>query len=526
MAVKTVNGQSFDVAMTFGRTAEVRQNVNNNAQSFGEVLSKASDKAMDKGQSTAWNAEQQKPAADATNAKLENPEEKPEQINDTEEPAASPDDAQDVVDKKNVFDEKLNAADASEAPDEMTTEQIADALAQIIEQIKQLLGISDEELLAGMESIGIQSADLLKPDNMAQLLTAIAGDGEAISFVTNEDLYAALQEMTAAVENVSSQLLEDTGLTQEELDVLLEKLAQMEHVTSGTTEETILQAGMDEELPMPDTVSKDAALAQEEVPVVVVEENVKPQQTKISENQQTQNQQTQNQNEELPENQQENPTEGAVKVQSQKSEHDTHGHEKSNDFNGQQGAVQNFAEGSNGTTQVGADPVVNYTSQNVDSILKQLADFVKLVKNENLTEMELQLHPASLGTVNVSLVTKGGAVTAEFTTQNEAVRAAIESQVSQLVANLEEQGVKVEAVEVSVASHEMERNLEENGQNDQSRQEQEEKQRVQGTRRNSINFNSFADGGELAEEMRGADDATRIAMEMMAANGNSMDLMA
>lgn len=272
---------------------------------------------------------------------------------------------------------------------------------------------------------------------------------------------------------------------------------------------------------MPETVSKDAVLAQEEVPVVIVEENIKPQQTKISENQQTQNQ-----NEELPENQQENPTEGAVKVQTQKSEHDTHGQEKSNDFNGQQGAVQNFAEGSNGTTQVGTDSVVNYTSQNVDSILKQLADFVKIVKNENLTEMELQLHPASLGTVNVSLVTKGGAVTAEFTTQNEAVRAAIESQVSQLVANLEEQGVKVEAVEVSVASHEMERNLEENGQNDQSRQEQEEKQRVQGTRRNSINFNSFADGGELAEEMQGADDATRIAMELMAANGNSMDLMA
>lgn len=518
MAVKTVNGQSFDVTMALGRTAEVRQNVNNNAQSFGEVLSKASDKAIDKSQSSAGNAEQQRPATDTTNAKPESPEKKPEQINKAEESAASSDAAQDTVDKKNVFDEKLNATDASEAPDEMTTEQIADALAQIIEQLKQLLGISDEELLAGMESIGIQSADLLKSDNMAQLLTAIAGDGEAISFVTNEDLYAALQEMTATVENVSSQLLEDTGLTQEELDVLLEKLAQME---DGTIEEAVPSAGMDEELAMPDTVSKDAALSQEAVPVVIVEENVKPQQTKTLENQQTQNQY-----EELPENQQENPTEGAVKVQPQKSEHDAHGQEKSNDFNGQQSAVQNFGENLNESAQVTAESAVSYTSENVDSILKQLADFVKIIRNENLTEMELQLHPASLGTVNVSLVTKGGAVTAEFTAQNEAVRAAIESQVSQLITNLEEQGVKVEAVEVSVASHQMERNLEEDSKNDQSRQEQEERQRIQGTRRNSINFNSFVDGDEIVEEMQEVDDATRIAMEMMAANGNSMDLMA
>lgn len=521
MAVKTVNSQSFDATMALGRTAEVRQNGNHNAQSFGEVLSKASDKAVDKSQSTAWNAEQQRPATDTTNAKVENPEKKPEQINKMEESAASSDATQDTVDKKNVLDEKLNATAANEASDEMTTEQIADALAQIIEQLKQLLGISDEELLAGMESIGIQPTDLLKSDNMAQLLTAIAGDGEAISLVTNEDLYAALQEMTATVENVSSQLLEDTGLTQEELDVLLEKLAQMENVTDGTIEEAGPSAGMNEELTMPDTVSKDAALSQEEVPVVIVEENVKPQQTKTSENQQTQNQY-----EELPENQQENPTEGAAKVQTQKSEHDAHGQEKSNDFNGQQSAVQNFGENLNESAQVTAESTVSYTSENVDNILKQLADFVKIVRNENLTEMELQLHPASLGTVNVSLVTKGGAVTAEFTTQNEAVRAAIESQVSQLITNLEEQGVKVEAVEVSVASHQMERNLEENSQNEQNRQEQEERQRVQGIRRNSINFNSFVDGDEIAEEMQEADDATRIAMELMAANGNSMDLMA
>lgn len=515
MAVKTVNAAGFDASMAAGQTAAARQTADS-SQSFGEVLNQASSKAAGKNQPAAKNAGQ--PKAGTNTAKAQEPKEKPEQINNTEETASSADASQETDDRKNVFDEKLNQAGAEEEPDKMTAEQIADALAQIIEQIKQLLGISDEELLAGMESIGIQPEDLLGAGSMAQLLTAIAGEGEAISFVTNEDLYAALQELTKTVETVSSQLLEDTGLTQEELDAVLEQLAQMENAVS---EESALPENASEESVVTGTVNEDAAFAQEEVPVIIVEENAKPQQEKLPENQRTPNQY-----EELPENQQEHPTQGTAKVQSQKSEHNAQNQEKQNDFNGQHGAVQNPDGNLNETAQAAAETAAGYASEQTDSILKQLADFVKIIRNENLTEMELQLHPASLGTVNVSLVTKGGAVTAEFTAQNEAVRAAIESQVSQLVANLEEQGVKVEAVEVSVASHQMERNLDEDGRNDQSRQEQEERQRVQGTRRNSINFNAFADGDEMAEELQGADDATRIAMELMAANGNSMDLMA
>ena len=84
-----------------------------------------------------------------------------------------------------------------------------------------------------------------------------------------------------------------------------------------------------------------------------------------------------------------------------------------------------------------------------ESIMKQLADYVKIQKGTELTEMEMQLHPASLGNVHIQLATKGGVVTAQITTQNEAVKNAIETQVVQLKDNLEEQGVKVEAVEVS-----------------------------------------------------------------------------
>ena len=95
--------------------------------------------------------------------------------------------------------------------------------------------------------------------------------------------------------------------------------------------------------------------------------------------------------------------------------------------------------------------------------------------------------------------TKGGIVTAEFTTQNEAVKAAIEAQATQLRANLEEQGVKIEAIEVSVESHQMERELDKNGDQQQKQSQEQESGRVQGIRRgrSSINLRAFADGEEL-----------------------------
>ena len=74
----------------------------------------------------------------------------------------------------------------------------------------------------------------------------------------------------------------------------------------------------------------------------------------------------------------------------------------------------------------------------------------------------------------------------------------------------------------------MERNLDRNGQEQQRQAQEQEIGRVQGMRRGrgSINLNAFTDGEELEGDMQGADDATRIAMEIMAANGNTMDLLA
>lgn len=500
-------------------------------QDFGAVLDKTAQKYEQKSKEPVQaasdsSAKPQTQMSEKTTAESE----KDNAVEDTgtavdenavEVPVEAEDAAGDVS-AEGTTEELIDVIPEMEEPvDEMTIDEIANALEQIIEQIKKILGITDEEFLSGMEQLGLQSYDLLNVDHMAQLVTAISGEDSTISLVANEDLYTALQDITEMVDTQVNSLLENTGLTSEELDAVLQKLQEMEsqNLEDQIQDMEVLPLGTMEE-PTAEVSTAEESAVEEQVPngpVVIREDNTRT------------DDQPAKQYDKLPENQQENPVEIGAKPQTQNTGKDTKGSDDKDSRNFEQhSATQDFQNqvSEAGDTAV-AESVEKFTSESTENIMRQLADMVKIVRNENLTEMELQLHPASLGTVNVSLTTKGGVVTAEFTTQNEAVKAAIEAQATQLRANLEEQGVKVEAIEVSVESHQMERNLDKNGDQQQKQAQEQETMRVQGMRRSRsrINLRAFTDGEELEGEMQGADDATRIAMEIMAANGNTMDLL-
>ena len=218
-------------------------------------------------------------------------------------------------------------------------------------------------------------------------------------------------------------------------------------------------------------------------------------------------------------------TKDAEEIKTEKSESDKGG---SKDYSGQQNQMQNFQNSIEELENLAASDKTQGSlhTRDTESILKQLADFIKVQHGKELTQMELQLHPASLGTVHIQLSSRGGSVTAQITAQNETVKNAIETQVVQLKNNLEEQGVKVEAIEVSVASHELERNLEQGNQDNNSERDNDTAKSTSKHRKISINMNDYDSDEEILDKMHGADDAARIAMEMMAMHGNSMNLYA
>ena len=116
-------------------------------------------------------------------------------------------------------------------------------------------------------------------------------------------------------------------------------------------------------------------------------------------------------------------------------------------------------------------------------IMEQVMDNVKVMSADGLSSMEMQLEPENLGKLNIHVVAKNGVVTAQITAQNEAVKNALESQVAVLKENLNKQEIKVEDVEVTVASHAFEQGM---GNNDSSGNQRQNKRRFNSSQESTV----------------------------------------
>ena len=115
------------------------------------------------------------------------------------------------------------------------------------------------------------------------------------------------------------------------------------------------------------------------------------------------------------------------------------------------------------------------TQVNVADIIKQIVEFSRVTLTRTATTMEMQLNPENLGKLYLQLSAKDGIVSAHITAQNEVVKEALESQIVQFKENMNDAGIKVDAVEVTVGSHEFEKNLEQNAKQEERQAEEQEK---------------------------------------------------
>ena len=124
--------------------------------------------------------------------------------------------------------------------------------------------------------------------------------------------------------------------------------------------------------------------------------------------------------------------------------------------------------------------------------------------------MEIQLTPESLGKLNLTVVAKDGNITASITAQNDTVKAIIESQLIQLKEALNNQGLKVTEVEVTVAGQAFDQNLEGNNEGSQNGQ--------------TNNRRKFRGIDELVADVSETDE--NIVRQMMEQEGNSFNYTA
>ena len=157
------------------------------------------------------------------------------------------------------------------------------------------------------------------------------------------------------------------------------------------------------------------------------------------------------------------------------------------------------------------------TQVNVADIIKQIVEFSRVTISRTATTMEMQLNPENLGKLYLQLSAKDGIVSAHITAQNEVVKEALESQIVQFKENMNDAGIKVDAVEVTVGSHEFEKNLEQNAKQEERQAEEQEKAAGQTRKINLKELDEW--DGLLTEE-------ESLVAQMMAEQGNSIDFTA
>lgn len=156
-----------------------------------------------------------------------------------------------------------------------------------------------------------------------------------------------------------------------------------------------------------------------------------------------------------------------------------------------------------------------YTSVNTTDIIRQIVDQISIANTTGESVIEMQLNPENLGKLYINVTEKNSEITARIAVSNEAVKNALESQMATLRENLQDANIRVNDVEITIATHEFERNLEQNAGNENGRQGGQ-----QYTHQSSNN------GGNGSGQNETASDEARLIAQIMRDNGNSVDFMA
>lgn len=373
--------------------------------------------------------------------------------------------------------------DISEEELEKAAETLGTAALQIIDRVAEAFGMTGEEVQEIMDGLGMEQLDALDPGRLGELIMAISGEKDMAPLLTDEDLYGSYRELMQQL----SQALEGAA---EELDTEPERLReislQLREFQANEDTEPVIEVSAEGMKEPKFRETDDKAEGHAEAPAMNMAED---------------------------------------RTAMEKTDHEGGASRREGRDPGKSGDRPDRGDAPNLFTQApGAERFEDRVRQaagtegpwdtDTQNIMRQIMDYMKLNLKGDMSSMEMQLHPASLGTLQIQIASKGGVVTANFIAQNEAVKAALETRMVELQERFSEQGVKVEAIEVTVQAHEFEQNLEQGrGGANQGR----EPSRRGRTRRLNI------DDAPAVEEMAEED---RLARNLMEQNGNTVDYTA
>lgn len=437
----------------------------------------------------------------------------------------------DSASNKTVEYEKLSTKDdripkvtgkTDDADMQKVDQAVEEFAKEVQKEVKELLGVDDAQLEAAMKELGLTYQDLMDPVNLANLVMNLTGEEDQLGLLMNADF----QELMQNVEVLSKNLLQELGMTPQEV---AEVFAQLEQNAAQITEEVpqqmqevtdtqadVLKVQQTDDVQITEQKSQVTGLTETNAAAtesVESDGNVQNVEEPVSQEVRVENDQTasqqEGQQEEAPENSMTTEDDASLLQQNDTTEKSIF---TEHTF---QQTVQTIR--TDNITAAPTTAVPHNVVFNTLDVIRQVSEFTRVMYQGDTTSMEMQLNPENLGKIYVQVTAKEGVVTAHLAVQNEIVKEALENQTIQLRENMNQQGIKVEAVEVTIASHEFERNLEQNQQG--SAQDEQREQASKSPRRN-ISMNQLDElSGLMSEE-------EMLVAKIMRDNGNSVDFTA
>lgn len=376
---------------------------------------------------------------------------------------------QNEIDKSRNFAKKLKEIDANNEKSALEQNTgIASVTSRFVdelkEQIAQELGISVKELNLAMEEMNIQGYQLFNSEKLGELVLSFNNLEQINDLLLNADAAMEFKNIVMAMETAKAELTEagvtvsDTGFfelsTGGQIDISITD--EQQDIVEVTDD-----GGLDNETEMQSEEITDTNNAQ-------LFENVNV----------------------------DGQTEMSQENADSRAKGDGKNHTETSNLNVADGSITEGFNPVENLEQILTDRVGHEQSE---SILNQLTEQIKVNVNSEFKSMEMQLYPEHLGKVGVQVAVKDGIVTAQISAETEAVKKVIEAQLSSLKENFNNQGLKVENVEVTIASHSFEQNNMSNGEGQAETKQNKRARKVEASLIGEINGNSTDD---VAQEIQ------------------------
>ncbi len=365
---------------------------------------------------------------------------------------------QNVSRKQKELEEKAAVDAAEDAAG--SASMVQDTLKELKEAVAKELDISVEELEALMNTMNFNDMDLFDKEKLGMIVLEANGLTQSQDLLFNKavadefkNVMALLDEAVTELEQSEIQVSEEGFFdmaTGEEIQINDENVNHDE--LTDAKADTIVDAEQD--------IPKDILEADGEIKdVKTTDKAAKDNESDVSDNKTVSEKDIQ--------------TDAKTQENESAKQNNTGGDRRNHrEHNVREGSVISDANVRfNPIEEIQVELADRVGRSQAENIVNQITEQLRFNVNEEFKSMEMQLYPEHLGKVGVQVAIKDGILTAQITAENETVKKAIEAQIVNLKESFNNQGLKVENVEVTIASHSFEENNMHNqdGQSNQGR---------------------------------------------------------